>query len=401
MHTCRLCGSSDLEPVLDLGKQPIAHRLLKTQDEPEETFGFALHACGTCGLTQILEPIDPEILYRGYNFNFSSWKPEPHMPAELDTIVELKNPKSALEIGTNDGLFLSELRARGVETLVGIEPNPVPAKIARERGLQVFNDMVDERLVDRAVAEHGRFDLVCSRQVMEHIPNLDKYFACIDRALADDGLLFVDVPDFQPAEAQGDVSMLWEEHVSYFTERTVADLFARHGFRIVSVARYNFSGGCLTVAARRGEATVDAGDTAAAVAAAKGFGGKVRDYGARLVPALERARDKGHEIAIYGAGCRACGFLNAHGLTRATVDWSLDDQKERHGYFLPGSRIPVVGPETLAERSSPLVCLLAVNGENEEKVMARLTGLVDRPVTFVGPFVPNDIWAELEKLEAL
>jgi len=376
---------------------PIAHRLLRTRDEPEERFPFEVLACGHCGLPQIVKPIDPDILYRQFNYNFSSWKPEPHQPDELDTIGKFTKHEKVFEIGCNDGLFLTKLRERGAKVLIGVEPNPVSGKIAGERGIKVYPDMIRPALCRDAVANAGKFDLVIARQVLEHLVDFENFFECVKLALSDDGLLFIDVPDFAPGSTVGDVSVLWEEHVSYFTEPTLLALLARHGFEPVSVKKYNFSGGSLAVAARR--AKQDVAPPSAPAGVGERFGQRAREYGARLRPILTRARANGAEIVIYGAGCRACTFTNAHELADL-VEVSVDDQKERQGLFLPGTGIPIRAPEDLAAKSNPLVCLLAVNQENEANVSARLRETLKRPLHVVSIFAPSDIWSELDRLDA-
>ena len=377
---------------------PIAHRLLRNRDEPEERFPFEVWACGDCGLPQIVKPIDPDILYRQFNYNFSSWKPEPHQPDELDTIAKFTQHRSVFEIGCNDGLFMEKLRERGAKVLVGVEPNPVSGKIARERGIKVYPDMISPALCRDAVSHAGKFDLVVSRQVLEHIVDFENFFTCVKLVLREDGLLFIDVPDFAPGSSVGDLSVLWEEHVSYFTEATLLALLARHGFEAVSVKKYDFSGGSLAIAARLAEEKMKAPIAPAGVG--ERFGKRAREYGARLRPALAKAREDGMQVAIYGAGCRACTFTNAHELADL-IELSIDDQKERQGMFLPGTRIPIRSPEDLHAKSAPLVCLLAVNHENEAKVSARLQENLKRPLHLVSIFAPSDIWGELEQLESL
>lgn len=395
---CRLCHSNDLRRIIDLGEMPIAHRLLRNRDEPEERFPFEVWACGDCGLPQIVKPIDPDILYRQFNYNFSSWKPEPHQPDELDTIAKFTQHRSVFEIGCNDGLFMEKLRERGAKVLVGVEPNPVSGKIARERGIKVYPDMISPALCRDAVSHAGKFDLVVSRQVLEHIVDFENFFTCVKLVLREDGLLFIDVPDFAPGSSVGDLSVLWEEHVSYFTEATLLALLARHGFEAVSVKKYDFSGGSLAIAARLAEEKMKAPIAPAGVG--ERFGKRAREYGARLRPLLAKAREGGMQVAIYGAGCRACTFTNAHELADL-IELSIDDQKERQGMFLPGTRIPIRSPEDLHAKSAPLVCLLAVNHENEAKVSARLRANLTRPVHLVSIFAPSDIWGELEQLELL
>jgi SAM-dependent methyltransferase len=377
---------------------PIAHRLLRSRDEAEERFPFEVWACADCGLPQIVEPIDPDILYRQFNYNFSSWKPEPHQADELDTITTFTKPHSVFEIGCNDGLFMERLRECGAKVLVGVEPNPVSGKIARQRGIKVYPDMITPALCHDAVAQTGKFDLVVSRQVLEHIVDFENFFACVKLALRDDGLLFIDVPDFAPGSSVGDLSVLWEEHVSYFTEATLLALLARHGFETISVKKYDFSGGSLAVAARLAAGQVKT--PAAPSGVGERFGRRAREYGARLRPVLAKAREDGMQVAIYGAGCRACTFTNAHELADL-IELSVDDQKERQGMFLPGTRIPIRSPDDLVTRPGPLVCLLAVNHENEAKVSGRLREKTKRPLHAVSIFAPSDIWQELDRLESM
>jgi SAM-dependent methyltransferase len=400
MRLCRLCHSERLAAVIDLGNMPIAHRMLQARDQQEERFPFAVKVCEACGLAQISDPIDPDVLYRDFNFNFSSWKAEPHQSDELDTIHSFVRPRRVFEIGCNDGRFLEELRSRGASVLVGVEPNSVSSEIAKGRGIEIYREMVSPAVCADAVRSHGKFDLVVSRQVLEHIGDFENYFDCIDRVLSDDGYLFIDVPDFAPGRSIGDVSVLWEEHVSYFTDETLLALLASKGYAIKTIKRYNFSGGSIAVIAQRGGFGAAGCDAKASAAAALRFGILARNYHERIGAALARARAKGMQIAIYGAGCRACTFTNFHQLgTR--IDLAVDDQKERQGMFMPGSRIAIDAPQALMNGVSPLVCLLAVNHENEMKVSDRLRNMIDRPCHFVSVFAPADIWRELERLETL
>jgi SAM-dependent methyltransferase len=401
VRLCRLCGADALRPAFDLGRMPIAHRMLERADAEEERFGFALWVCLTCGHAQIVDPIAPAVLYAGFNYNFSSWKSEPHFNDEIETVIEHASPANLLDIGANDGRWLAALRDRGVTTLVGIEPNPVPAGIARERGLSIHNAMLDEATADAVRARHGMFDVVSARQVIEHVDNLQGFMAAARSLVRDDGWLFVDVPDFAPARDAGDCSVLWEEHISYFTEPTLEALLRSNGFVPQCVKRYNFSGGTIAILARRVRArsALLLPDTAREDArATQRFGERARTYGRRLGAALDRARGAGARTVLYGVGVRACTATNALGLGER-FDTAVDDQPERQGKFMPGSRLTIDASETFAGVCEPVVCVLAVNNENEAKVRRRFDAIVGVPVTYVSPCAPADIWGDLAQLE--
>ena len=404
VQRCRLCHGNALEPMMDLGSLPIAHRLLSSADEDEEVFPMSLSVCRDCGLTQIDNPIDPEVLYRSYNYNFSSWKAEPHLESELDSIFAYGPFRSAFEIGCNEGLFLDELRNRGIDACVGVEPNPVSGELARERGFQVFGSMISPEVCTAAIEINGRFDLVVSRQVIEHVLDLDSFFACIDMLLDEDGLLFLDMPDFGPSLQVADCSVLWEEHVSYFSEPVIKRLLDQKGFETMELHRYNFGGGSMAVLARRrsgptaGRAS-ESGDDGA-LDLARSLGARSDRYRQRLTEALSGARGQGAQVVLYGVGLRGCMVANGLSLGEY-IDFAIDDQPEKHGKYMPGARLEIRPVLSLNDGEGPVVVLLAVANENEEKVAAALKDRLTRPLTIVSLCGPRDFWQDLDNLKAL
>ena len=398
---CRACNNTPLEAVLDLGPLPIAHRLLSRADSEEEVFDFILHLCTSCGLLQIVDPIPPEILYSDYNYCFSNWKAQPHIADEIDRIFAVHKIESAFEIGANDGMFLKALQQRGIEHPIGLEPNPHAGMIAQSAGIQIYQGFVDSVLIDQIQAEQGQFDLVVARQVLEHIVDMPGFFKAIDRLLRPDGVLFLDIPDFTDALALADVSVLWEEHVSYFTESILTALLAYHGFEIVDQARYNFSGGTLAVIARRGPIRpMQQTAIPQELVRARSFETRIADYGVTLRDFLQRLRTRGWKIAFYGFGCRGNMALGALKLG-PLIDYVIDDQPERQGLYTCGSRHLIQASESLATDSTQnLLVLLSVNQENEAKVKARLARIMGDVPVCLSLHSPNEIGLDLVHLTA-
>lgn len=79
---CRLCSSSRLIDVLDLGATPPCEKFL-TADEldlPEQTYPLQLRLCEDCLLLQIPALITPEDTFTEYAYfsSYSDWR----VPAE-------------------------------------------------------------------------------------------------------------------------------------------------------------------------------------------------------------------------------------------------------------------------------------------------------------------------------
>lgn len=398
-NRCRLCGNDTMFSIMDLGDMPIAHRMLASADAAEDVFAFHVIQCPTCGLSQIERPVSPDILYAGFNFNFSSWKNEPHIVQEIDWLFRDRTFQSALDIGCNDGRFLAALKERGIDTCVGIEPNSVPAAKAAERGVSVINKMLDDETAREIVDTYGAFNLVTSRQVLEHTLDPVAFLSAARTMLKDGGLLFLDMPDFEPTLQQADVSTLWEEHPSYFTEPTLRKLLAKTGFECTGVQRYDFSGGCLAVTAIKTNKPVEAAlDVSKINRQAKFFDAAAREYGHKLFELLKRRRNNGATVVLYGVGVRGCTAVNGYRLGKV-IDFALDDQKERQGLYLPGARLEIKPVDTLCDISGQIIVLLAVNNENEDKVSQRLNELLGERVITLSLCGPRDFKHDLQLIE--
>jgi hypothetical protein len=116
-----------------------------------------------------------------------------------------------------------------------------------------------------------------------------------------------------------------------------------------------------------------------------------------LVEFLSNYQQNGGKVAIYGAGARICSLINFTGIG-SYIECIVDDQLEKQGKYMPGSRLPILPSEALEQQNITL-CLLAVNTENEEKVIAKHSAWQQRGGKFFSVYPPSDkllpIWHKL------
>lgn len=398
---CRGCGQNSLEPLLDFGDQPVAHRLKRYPNQVELKYRFRIHLCTACALVQVVEPISPDILYKEYNYNFSSWKTEPHINDEVLWICDQGVPDKVCDIGANDGRFLELMRENGSKVCVGVEPNPISAGIAQQRGFPIYPEFLENELAYKISSVYGLFDIIVIRQVLEHIHNLSKFLDSVTAMLAPKGLVFIDIPDLDASYKVGDGTTLWEEHVSYFNERTLRRTLLRCGLNIIEARRYDFSGGCLAVMAQLGKKVneqIQYGTPGfEELSEARMYAERIDNYRNRIQGVLQGLRKQKRGIAIYGAGVRSAAASNFLGLGKF-IDVSIDDQPERQGLVLPGSCIPIKALKDVPKNKFGTVFLLAVNNENERRVKTKISER-DEPSIVASICGPADIWAELNTLE--
>jgi 2-polyprenyl-3-methyl-5-hydroxy-6-metoxy-1,4-benzoquinol methylase len=365
--SCRVCKSKDIELFFDLGKQPIAHALLSKPSDPSPTYPFKVAYCHACGFMQMIDHIAPEDLYKNY-FTVSGWKNQPHVPRLMQLMEGIfnLNPKTKiLEIGCNDGSFMEKLAAAGYKDVIGYEPTDDAYKIAHSRGLNVINTFFGAK----SVAEFSgarQPDLVVSRQVIEHIPDLHEFLDSIAQVLKDDGGLVLELPDHAMNYETLDYTF-WEEHVNYFTISTLRTLLRMHGFEVVHHETTLFSGKCLWVFAQKspaGKSTSKPKNYDAESAT------RYRDLFSELRNAMHGFMN---DIAskgayLYGAGARSSNFVNFLGIGQYLTS-IIDDQPEKQNKYVPGCNLLIHGYSDDVRPDA--FFLLGVNTENEDKVVSK------------------------------
>jgi SAM-dependent methyltransferase len=367
MSLCRLCSSPDLEPAFDFGRQPIVHHLLDDVSARFDTFPFTIVFCPNCGFMQMSSYPAPEVLYKNY-ITVSSWKPQPHAKTFLENIIRLFGllPESRiLEIGCNDGGFLELMLSRGFHNCLGVEPTEDSSQLAIQKGLPVIRGFYGLETLDDNCALFPQPDLIVSRQVIEHIPDLHGFLSAARAHLAPRGGLALEFPDHAMNYESLDYSF-WEEHVNYFTIDTIRQLLARFGFEIFHHESTLFSGKCLFVYARRLD------DTPTPF-----FQAKDEELARRYIRSFPRFVDELHrffeshchkgEMVMYGCGSRSSNFIN---LTKSASFFNrfVDDQPEKQGKYAPGSLLKITSSENV-DAFTPVA--LGVNAENETRLIQK------------------------------
>src|SRR4051794_17648101 len=115
--TCRVCGSSALTKVIDLGEQYLQGSFVKAGKElpPSRKIPCTLVRCdptkdeNACGLLQMEHTVPPEILYSAYWYRSGTNNTmRNHLRGIAETAISMLERPSArvLDIGCNDGTLL-------------------------------------------------------------------------------------------------------------------------------------------------------------------------------------------------------------------------------------------------------------------------------------------------------
>jgi 2-polyprenyl-3-methyl-5-hydroxy-6-metoxy-1,4-benzoquinol methylase len=148
---------------------------------------------------------------------------------------------AVLDVGCSRGATAAALRARGVERIVGIEPDADDAAAAARAYDRVFASTLEEVTEDLG----GAFDAIFFGDVLEHLPDPSDALSRVLPWLSPRGVVVASVPNTGHWSVVDDLlrgrfdyvpySVLSGTHVRLFTRSTVEDLFAASGYEVESV----------------------------------------------------------------------------------------------------------------------------------------------------------------------
>jgi SAM-dependent methyltransferase len=398
---CCLCKGRNLSLLFNLNDLPISHFLRKKRDDPDPRFSVGFECCQDCGLLQIVDPIPADLIYGEADTYTTGFQQPRHLEDLITTTVARQDPGKAIDIGCNDGSLLEVLRRAGYAQVVGVEPNPVAASIARKKGHRVYTSYLTKELASQIVADCGAFDTVYLRHVVEHVSDLEVFFGALRALLRPDGLLVLELPDVEEGFALGSPAILWEEHVSYFTQALAEYMLERFGFHISDRRKYVFGGGSLAFVAQKKAVPVTCKvprpDPSATTDLLRGFVAGMERQKSEIKSVVSLARSGGYKVLIYGAAPRSCLLVSVSRIAEM-IDFVVDDRQDIQHRLMPGTDHFVRSLADVADATgSKLLCLLGVGSENEFKVRAKIEAAIDASFVFISLFPPRNT---LESLAA-
>ncbi len=379
---CRGCAGTGLEPILDLGRQPLANAFLRDPAEfdGERRFPLVVHACPDCGLVQLVDVIDPEVLFAHYLYvTGTSTTIAAHnrrYAADVQALLALRPEDLVIEVASNDGSLLRCFQELGVRVL-GVEPARNIAALAVASGVPTETVFFGREQGGALRARHGAARAVIGNNVLAHVDDTCGFMAGAAALLADDGLAIFEVPYLGEMIARLEYDTIYHEHLCYFSVTALMRLAERAGLRIVRVDRVPVHGGSIRVHCAPARVAAGHGAAVTAMADAERDAGLthpegLRDFARRVADSRDVLRallsdlgSRGATVAAYGAPAKGNTLLNYCGIGTDLVAFTVDRSPLKTGLFTPGMHLPVLPVDTLLERQPDYVLILAWNFEAE------------------------------------
>ena len=341
---------------LDLGRHPIANAFL-TEEEFSDEFFFDLKVCwdDDSKLVSIKDFVEPEKIFNSeYPYNTSNSFPMvAHFKSTAEMLKEEFNPKSVLEIGSNDGPFISNFDR---ETSVCVEPCGNFSLKTAHMGYQSYTYFWDTGLAKKIKTHHGEMDLIYAANCICHIHDLDDTFKAVHNLLSDNGVFAFEDPSLLRILERGSYDQIYDEHLHIFSVTALNNLLKRNGLVLFDVDNLSVHGGSNRIYAAK-ENSVDVKDSVLDnLMREKEFGidrfetyeifaDRVVESKKDLMGLLRKIADDGKRIMSIGATAKSTTVFNYCGIGRELIDVITDTTLDKQGKFSPGMHIPIMSRE--------------------------------------------------------
>ena len=380
---CRACNEPLVHEFIDLGHQPPSNSFLTEEqlNEPEMTYPLKVFVCNKCFLVQIPESKKASEIFKDDYVYFSSQSPSnvSHAKEFADKMCERFNPKTVLEIGSNDGYLLQWFKERGCDVL-GYDPAREAAEVARGKGIETVADFFG---TDNTLYLIGSVDLICGINVIAHQPDINDFVEGVRIALKPDGIAVFEFPHLMNLVEKCQFDTIYHEHYSYFSFMSICSIFKQHGLSVFDVDEIPEHGGSLRIFARHAQeqnwylqnVSLMRGKEYAkemyCLNYYSGFQYKVNKIKTDLVAFLIRQKSFGEAVFGYGAAAKGVTLLNTCGIKSDLLRLVVDRSPYKQGMYLPGSHIRVTSEDRIKFLKPEFILILPWN--LKEEIMEQLS----------------------------
>jgi len=343
---------------LDLGKQPIANKFL-TESEIKDEFFFDLKVVfdEETKLVSMKDFVKPDMMFNDdYKYNTSLSTPMVNHFKKTAELLQMKfEPKSVLEIGSNDGPFISNFP---IESSICVEPCGNFSSKTANMGYTSYTEFWNTELANKLKSDHGNVDLIYSANCICHIQDLDDCFKAVETLLSKTGIFVFEDPSLLRMLERGSYDQIYDEHAHVFSVIALDNILRKNGLKIFSVDNLDVHGGSNRIYARRIDSGVVGDSVRINIKEEKEFGvdkfetyeifaKRVKDSKDELMRCLGNLRHNGKSIISIGATSKSTTVFNYCGIDSSLIDFITDTTPDKQGLLAPGSHIPVVDRDSV------------------------------------------------------
>ena len=345
---------------LNLGKQPIANNFRSDDKESEFFYDLKVVFDEETKLVSMKDFVKPEMMFNeDYKYNTSLSTPMVnHFKSTAEMLASEFKPKSVLEIGSNDGPFISNFEK---EDAFCVEPCDNFAEMTGKMGYRTWTEFWTTDLANEIKESVGEMDLIYSANCICHIQDLDDCFSAVSELLSDKGVFVFEDPSLLRMLERGSYDQIYDEHAHVFSVTALDNILRRNGLIIFDVDNLSVHGGSNRIYAKKPNIPSDntiKQNVSDNILNEKLFGinefstyvefaERVEESKKELIELLRGLKVNGKRVVSIGATSKSTTVFNYCEIGPDLIECITDTTPDKQGTIAPGSSIPVVSRDSV------------------------------------------------------
>lgn len=339
---------------LNLGKHPITNNFL-SNDKPKNEFFYNLRLAyhSKTKLISLNNFVPPKKMFNNkYAHRASASMTMREAYGNLAQKIKKKfNPKSILEIGSNDGVFIKHFS--NIKN-IGVEPCKNLAEITTKMKIKTYDKFWTYQLSNQINKKHGKFDVIYSANTISHIHKLAETFKAIENSLNLDGVFILEDPSLLKSLQKLSYDQFYDEHAYVFSITALKNITKKTGLEIFKIEELETHGGSNRVYFKkiRNKKFNISKNVYRHLSNEKKFGihklktyrdfaKKVQKSKESLIKIFQKIKKENKKIIGYGATYKSSTVLNFCKINKNFISYFVDTTPTKSGKFTPGSHIPI------------------------------------------------------------
>lgn len=378
---CRICKSSNLSTVLDLGSQPLANNYLRFP-QTQCTYPLCIIRCEECNHTQLNYTVPPSVLFRNYQYESgTSYTLREYFLTLANKCVSEsgKTTGKILELACNDGSQLDEFKKHGWETY-GVDPAINLAKPAGERGHNITCGFWGKDNI-----ELPKMDIVVAQNVLAHVPDPVMFLSTCTKVMDEDTLLYIQTSQCN-MYVNGEFDTTYHEHLSYFTVSSMMKCAELSGLCIINVEKPSIHGTSYLFTMKlktekhpkHSDKVIEEYNKELELGLYSNtfyaeYNKKVETVKSWVNEKTQFCKDNNVKIIAYGAAAKGMTLLNYCNVT--DVSYIVDDSALKHYKYTPGTNLEILPAEELKKEKGD-ICLFVLAWNFLDEIMNKIRSML-------------------------
>ncbi len=330
---------------------------------------LGLIRCKRCSLLQLEDNFDLNLMY-GENYGYMSSlnkSMKSHLKLKskylLDT-YKLKKGNSVLDIGSNDGTFLSFFK-KNIK-LFACDPTIKKFKKYYRKDINLIPDFFSsENFINQ------KFELITSIAMFYDLPDPLKFANDVKNVLSDNGIWHIEMSYLPSMINNCSYDTICHEHLEYYSLKSLKFLMDLANLKIINISFNQTNGGSISLDVAKKKSKFRENKVQInrlllrekfngynSLKIQKNFFNKCKKHKYLLNDLLKKIKSQGKKIYGYGASTKGNVILQYCKIDKTLLNCIIEVNSFKYNRYTPGSKIKIVSEKYLKKRKPDYLLVL-------------------------------------------